>query len=107
MKFGLKEETILKITSVFKEFPQIEKAILYGSRAKGNFKEGSDIDLALVGKNLNLSVISKIQTEIDNLLLPYSFDISIYHQIENSELINHIDRVGKIFYLNPVKTNNK
>ncbi len=99
MKFGLKEETIFKITSVFEKFPQIEKVILYGSRAKGNFKRGSDIDLTLYGKNLNLTLINKIETEIDDLLLPYTFDISIFHQLDNSELINHINRVGKTFYL--------
>lgn len=99
MNFGLKDETIQKIISVFEKFPQIEKAILYGSRAKGNFKKGSDIDLTLVGKNLNLSVINKIELEIDDLLLPYSFDISIYHQITNQELIDHINRIGKTFYL--------
>lgn len=98
MKFGLKEETILKITSVFEKFPQIEKAVLYGSRAKGNFKKGSDIDLTLIGENLDLTLINKIENEIDELLLPYTFDISIYHQLDNSELINHIYRVGKTFY---------
>jgi len=98
MRFGLKDETIKKINAVFEKFPQIEKAILYGSRAKGNYKTGSDIDLTLVGNNLNLSVINKIELEIDDLLLPYLFDISIYHQISNPELIEHINRIGKTFY---------
>lgn len=98
MIFGLKDETIQRITSVLKKFPQINKAILYGSRAKGNYKKGSDIDLTLVGDDLNLSVINLVEIEIDNLLLPYTFDISIYHQIDNSELIEYIKRVGKIFY---------
>ncbi|MFW5831739.1 MAG: nucleotidyltransferase domain-containing protein [Prolixibacteraceae bacterium] len=53
MNVGLKDETIQKITSVFEKFPQIEKAILYGSRAKGNFKTGSDIDLTLIGEQTN------------------------------------------------------
>ncbi len=104
MNFGLKEETILKITSVFVRFPQIEKAVIYGSRAKGNFKEGSDIDLILIGENLDLTLINEIDTEIDDLLLPYSFDISIYHQLENPDLIHHINRVGKTFYLKSNKT---
>src|SRR6056297_2834560 len=104
MKFGLKEETILKITSVLKKFPQVEKAVLYGSRAKGNFKKGSDIDLTLMGENLDLTLTNKIETEIDDLLLPYTFDISIYHQLNNSKLIDHIDRVGKIFYIKSTKT---
>ncbi len=99
MNFGLKEETILKINSLFERFPQIEKAVIYGSRVKGNFKKGSDIDLILIGENLDLTSINRIETEIDDLLLPYSFDISIYHQLENPDLIQHINRVGKTFYL--------
>ncbi len=101
MIFGLRDDTIQKITSLFKKFPQIDRAIIYGSRAKGNFKEGSDVDLTLIGKDLNLTIINKIESEIDNFLLPYTFDISIYHQLDSKELINHIDRVGKTFYIKP------
>jgi predicted nucleotidyltransferase len=98
MRFGLKEEVIKKINDVFTKYPQIEKAILYGSRAKGNFKIGSDIDLALSGEELNLFVINKILLELDDLLLPYMFDISILNQISNPDLIQHIERVGVVFY---------
>ena len=98
MKFGLKEDTIKQINEVFGKYPQIDKAILYGSRAKGNFKKGSDIDLTLIGSGLNLSVINSLLNEIDDLLLPYTFDISILSQISNVDLIEHIERVGKVFY---------
>ncbi len=98
MKFGLKDETINKINSIFIKYPEVEKAVLYGSRAKGNYKNGSDIDLTLFGVNLDLSIIYRIEEEIDDLLLPYTFDISIYHQISNENLIEHIDRVGVVFY---------
>lgn len=98
MIFGLTKETVQNITSVFEEFPQIEKVILYGSRAKGNYKRGSDIDITLMGENLNLTVVNKIEMAIDDLLLPYSFDISIFQQIVNPELKDHIERVGITFY---------
>ena len=98
MKFGLKENTIKQINDIFTKYPAVERAILYGSRAKGNFKNGSDIDLTLLGDNLKLSVIYKIENEIDDLLLPYTFDISIYNQISNDALIEHINRVGVVFY---------
>lgn len=98
MKFGLKEETIDKINNVFAKYSQVEEAILYGSRAKGNFKNGSDLDLALKGNNLDLSIINKICLEIDDLMLPYSFDISILNQISNPDLIDHIKRRGVKFY---------
>ncbi len=98
MRFGLKEETIDKINNVFAKCPQVEKAIIYGSRAKGDFKNGSDIDLTLEGKGLDLSLVNKISLEIDDLLLPYSFDISILNQISSDELLDHIKRRGVVFY---------
>lgn len=97
-EFGLNETTMNKIDSVFKEFPEIEKVLLYGSRAIGNFKNGSDIDLTFYGKNLDLKFISTVENKIDDLLLPYSFDISIFEKIKNPDLTSHIQRVGKIFY---------
>ena len=104
MEFGLKEHVIQKIQSVLENFPEIEEAVLYGSRAKGNYKNGSDIDLTLKGKNLNLLILGKIDEQLDDLLLPYTFNLSIYHQISNAEFLNHINRVGKIFFSN--KTEN-
>ena len=71
---------------------------MYGSRAKGNYKPGSDIDLTLKGKELNLKLLNKISLELDDLLLPYTFDLSIYHHIKQPDLIDHIVRVGKVFY---------
>lgn len=66
----------------------------------GNFREGSDIDLVIKGEGLFLSDLLKIETEIDELLLPYKVDLCLYSQIENHELIQHIQRVGKSFYSN-------
>ncbi|MFH1525718.1 MAG: nucleotidyltransferase domain-containing protein [Bacteroidota bacterium] len=101
MKFGLKENIIDKIADVLAEHPQIEKAMLYGSRAKGNYKNGSDIDLTLFGEKITLQLINKINGKIDDLLLPYKIDISIFSQISNEELIEHINRVGVILYKKP------
>jgi len=98
MKYGLKEQTIALINSVFANYPEIEQAILYGSRAKGKHKNGSDIDLTLKGNCLTRPIIHKICDDLDDLLLPYSFDISIFKQISNSDLIDHINRVGVVFY---------
>jgi len=98
MEFGLKEKTIEQISGVFAKYPQIDKVILYGSRAKGCFKNGSDIDITLKGNGLNLSIINKINLDIDDLLLPYTFDISVFEQISNSDLIKHIESVGVVFY---------
>ncbi len=98
MKFGLKEEVINQIREALSHYSQIEKAIIYGSRAKGTFRPGSDIDLTLLGENLTLSVVYELSNEIDDLLLPYTFDISILNQISNPDLVEHISRVGVVFY---------
>jgi predicted nucleotidyltransferase len=98
MQYGLKDHTIKVIHEVFSHYPQVEKAIIYGSRAKGNYREGSDIDLTLAGSDIDLTLQFKIENELDDLLLPYKIDLSIFHKIENSELIDHINRVGMVFY---------
>ena len=71
---------------------------MYGSRAKGNYTAGSDIDITLKGEELDLEQLNKINIDLDDLLLPYTFDLSILHQIANPDLIEHIERVGKVFY---------
>jgi predicted nucleotidyltransferase len=96
--FGLSADTISKIQTVFKNFPEIEKAIIYGSRAKGNFRIGSDIDLTLLGEQLDLSILHKIENDLDDLLLPYKIDLSILIQIQNPELLNQINIYGIVFY---------
>ncbi len=98
MKYGLKEETVKKINHVFSQYPELEKVVLYGSRARGNFKNGSDIDLCFYGEALKLSILYKIDTALDDLLLPYTFDLSIFKHIDNADLIDHIERVGIDFY---------
>ena len=69
--FGLKEPTIQKIQYILKQYPEIEKAILYGSRAKGTYKLTSDIDLTFLGEKLNLTILNKIENDLDDLMLPY------------------------------------
>jgi len=95
---GLSEETIRKITAIFAKHGNLTKAILYGSRAKGSYRNGSDIDLVLFGDALSYSELAEIEEQLDDLLLPYTFDISLFSQIDNLELIDHIDRVGVVFY---------
>ena len=98
MMYGLKTETIHAIQEVLLTYPEVEKAILYGSRAKGNYRPGSDIDLTLTGETLNLTILQKIEHELDDLLLPYKIDLSLLKHIQNTDLLDHIQRVGKVFY---------
>jgi predicted nucleotidyltransferase len=98
MKYGLPQSAIQKICAVLSRHPQVEKAILYGSRAKGNYKNGSDIDLTLRGVDLSLNVIYKILDDLDELLLPYTIDLSIFNDIGDPDMVEHIQRVGITFY---------
>lgn len=86
-----------QIHRVFSRFPAVEKVFLYGSRAKGNYKRGSDIDLALFGHELD-HLVGRIDDELDDLLLPYQFDLSVFAELTHAELIDHIRRVGVVFY---------
>lgn len=96
-KFGLSITALTKIKSVFKEFHGISEAIIYGSRAMGNYREGSDIDISLKGE-LSFEELLQIERFLDDQLLPYTFDISIYASLSNDDLIAHIDRCGKLLY---------
>lgn len=95
---GLSPSVVARISAVFAAHPSVEKAILYGSRAKGSQKESSDIDLALVGSGLEESELLRIDAELDDLLLPYQIDLCLLEAIENPDLRDHIARVGKVFY---------
>lgn len=98
MNSGLNEEIIQELRSIFKKYPQVDSALLYGSRAMGTYKKGSDIDLALTGAKLELTILNKISNDIDDLLMPYKTDLSILSYIENKDLLEHINRVGVEFY---------
>ena len=98
MRFGLKENIIEQINIIFTSFPEVEEVIIYGSRAKDNCKPGSDIDLTLKGKKLRLSILNEIDIQLDDLLLPYTFDLSIFNQVDDDDLIDHINRIGVPFY---------
>ncbi|WP_212505792.1 nucleotidyltransferase domain-containing protein [Anaerotalea alkaliphila] len=67
-----------KIIQVFAKDSRIEKVILYGSRAKGNYRPGSDIDLTVVGEGLGLRDINAMAIALDALHLPYEIDLSDY-----------------------------
>lgn len=95
MQFGLKESVLDRINQVFQSFPKVEKVILYGSRAKGTHAYNSDIDLTILGHDLNWSDLAKIDQALDDLLLPYQMDLSIFSEIENPDLIDHIQRIGQ------------
>lgn len=98
ISFGLNKNTIDKLVGVFSNFPEIEEVIIYGSRVKGNYKPGSDIDLAFKGELLTHNILNKISNQIEELLLPYIIEPVLYKNIENNDLLEHINRIGQTFY---------
>ncbi len=105
MQFGLPDQVIERMCKVFAQYSKIDQVILYGSRAKGNQKPGSDIDLTLIGEDLNLGVQFKIENDLDDLLLPWMIDLSIYSHIKNKDLLEHIAQIGKPFSATSIKPN--
>jgi len=91
--YGISQSALDKIKTVLFSMQGVEHVILYGSRAKGNYKEGSDIDLTIKG-NLTFDDLTKTSVALDDLNLPWKIDLSLYSQIKNKELLEHIDRVG-------------
>lgn len=98
MRFGLPEQAIQEIQGALALYPEVEKAILYGSRAMGTFKPGSDIDLTLIGENLTHNLMLGIMFDLDDLLLPWMIDLSIFDTIDHPDLREHITRVGQTLY---------
>ena len=97
-RHGLKERTVAQIQGVLTRFPEVEKAVLFGSRAKGVQKPGSDIDLALYGPGLDWRVLGRIEDALDDLLLPYDFSLLHHQERTDPEVAGHIARVGLQFY---------
>ena len=98
-QFGLMQEDIETIINILKDEVGVEQAIIFGSRAKGNYRNGSDVDIALKGEKVNFGTISNILYLLnEETMMPYRFDVLNYNTISNKSLKEHIDRAGKILY---------
>lgn len=98
MRFGLSENVINKLQKVFETEPKVHKALIFGSRAKGNYREGSDIDIAIKGEQINFHDVLNLTGKFEALNLPYEIDLVDYETIKEPALTAHIDRVGMEFY---------
>ena len=99
MQYGLSAQTLQKIRDVFVRYSQVEEVVLYGSRARGDYKNGSDIDLTLRGGNeLTHTLLSRIANDLDDQLLPYTIDLCIFENIRNPEMVEQIERMGVALY---------
>ena len=98
MKFGLSDTVIKELQDVFRHHANIQKVIIFGSRSKGNYRAGSDIDLAVIGNDIDYDQLLSIHCEIDDLELLYSVDLLDYQKKKGTPIGDHIDRVGQVFY---------
>jgi len=98
LEFGLPPTTCSTIRHILADVPAVEKAVIFGSRAKGNHRPGSDIDLTLFGQGLSLATVGHIAAKLDESLIPYQVDLSVFDHIEQPGLREHIERVGRVFY---------
>lgn len=97
--YGLKPEVVLRIQQVFAQFPAISRVVLYGSRAKGNYRPGSDIDITIhTDTDSPSNVLFDVMGALDDLDLIYRFDVSLFAHLDNPDFIAHIERVGVNFY---------
>lgn len=103
MDYGLPPAAVQRIQEALSRFPNIDKAVVYGSRAIGAYKTGSDIDLTLYGDTLSMQNLAAISSELDDLLLPYTIDLSLFAMLNNADLREHIGRVGKVLYERKIK----
>ena len=99
MKYGLPDRTLGTLDIIFRRYPGIRQAILYGSRAKGDYRSGSDIDLSLKTHDVfTRADLLHISGDFYDSDIPYFIDVSIYDELSNPDLKAHIDRVGKVLY---------
>ena len=96
--FGLAPEALALIRKVFRGHPEVREVKIFGSRAMGRFENPSDVDLALWG-DLDQNLIARILGELDELPMPYTFDVKAYDSIKHEPLKRHIDEVGRILYI--------
>ena len=98
MGFDLPEPDVDLLRRLLRGFPEIDTAIVFGSRAKGNARPGADIDLALKGSEVTDQTVLNLVNALEELPLPYFFDVVAYQDIQNQDLVSHINRVGQVLY---------
>jgi predicted nucleotidyltransferase len=92
--YGIKQEVWQKIAEIIYSNSSVDRAFLFGSRAKGNFRDNSDIDIVIKGKNITYEEFASIKNRLDELDIPQKIDLILYENIDNKDLLSHIERVG-------------
>lgn len=96
--FGLTDRNIFTLHTIFEQYPEVTEVRIFGSRAKGNYTTGSDIDLAIMNPEVNQKTITRILSDIEDSSLPYKVDLVAFHSLKTPEFVDHIERKGVLFY---------
>lgn len=99
--FGLSDAIHQDLQQVFSQFPQIEQVLIFGSRAKGNYREGSDVDLAVFASAMTDSEFTTLWARVDNLPILFKIDLIHWNTLEKETLKQKILAEGRIFYKGP------
>ena len=97
-KYGLTDRDIKTLQDIFRKYTEVKEVHLFGSRAKGNYKTGSDIDLAVMNEGVKSKTITKLVVDFEESSLPFTVDLINFPTLKHTDLIDHINRVGTIFY---------
>jgi predicted nucleotidyltransferase len=99
MPYGLRDSDLSQIMDAIHRFDEINEVVLFGSRAKGNYKTGSDVDLAIKGDRVTHSTVAQLADCLnEEKPLPYFFDLVHYETLDEPRLVDHIDRVGIVIF---------
>ncbi len=99
MEFGLSKRHRDIISGIFSRYPEVRKVLVYGSRAKGNYRPGSDIDMTVVERSdISTQTLLRMVNDFDESMLPFTVDLSVFSRLTNPDLISHIERCGKCIY---------
>ena len=98
MKYGLTPFMLSQLDEVFHRYPQIEKVLLHGARARGTYVYHSDISLSLWGKTLSIDTMLEIEEELEDLEIPHKIRVHAYHQLLHASAKDAIRKDGKILY---------
>lgn len=96
--WGLSPEVCGSICMILQKYPEISRVLIYGSRAKGTYRSGSDVDLMIVAPTLSSRRLLKIASQIDDLMIPHRVDVALWHQVDNPALREHVEHFGQDFY---------
>jgi proline iminopeptidase len=99
LSFGLSERIREDLQRVFARYPEVQRVLIFGSRAKGCEQPGSDIDLAVVAPALSEAEFARVWAAIDALPLIFKVDLLHWDRLHDDRLKQKIQAEGRVFFV--------